>query len=363
MYQVFCAACNASFEYNNEDYIHICPYCSSGFVLDYEEGTKELIGDHFVIPNRLSREKVVDIFETWIKERYHKPDRIKDEFNILGMYGICMPYWIVSLEAHSYWSGHSRKAHEYVGQRPEYSAKFVKEEGRFSRRYRWCILARKSTKEHWGLERLHHPKESVLVDWDGFPLDESMGRPPEDVVSIYQSKKPFKFEHVNGLVVSGVQLKENAAIARTKDQVVEYHRRICKTKVGTLQDHRTEVEVVGIQIMHIPFWVIRYGYAPKSAFRFLTKTRENRLIISGYTEAVLEAELPINANDRVMTNLIVCGVLSLVSLFFSMFVHSLFIIVTLVFVAVCVLSAWKIFSKNPVDHEIVKGIENNEPVT
>lgn len=361
MYQVSCASCAASFEYNIEDYIHLCPYCNAGFIIDFEEGAKEIIGDHYIIPNRLDRDTVERIFGGWMTERYHRPDRVATEFKVIGAYGVCLPYWVVSLEAHTFWSGHSQKANQYAGQPPDYGAKFVKEEGRFSRRYRWAILARKSPKEHWGLERLHQPRESVLVDWDGFPLDESMGPPPEGTPSVYEGKQSFRFEHSNGSTVAGIQIKESSAIARAKDQIQEYHRRVGKTKVGTLYEHRTEIEIVGIHVVHVPFWILRYAFVPKSAFRYFTTARERRIVVSGYTENVLEAELPLNASDKVMTNLIVCGSLSIVALALSIFVHPLFFLLFLCFALVCFLSAWKIFNKEKLDTDLVRGAENREP--
>lgn len=360
MFQVSCAACSASFEYNPEDYIHLCPYCSSGFVLDLEEGVKELVGDHYIIPNRVDRETVEKTFFEWLASRYHRPEKIKSEFQVLGCYGVCLPYWVVSLEAHTFWSGHSEKANHYSGEPPEYGAKFVKEEGRFSRRYRWAILARKSPKEHWGLERLHMPRERVMVDWDGFPLDESLGTPSEGGL-VYDAKQSFKFDHSNGLTVAGIQARENMAIARARDQIQEYHRRICKTKVGTLYEHRTEIEVVGIHIVHLPFWVLRYAFVPKSVFRYFTTARERRILVQGFTQQVLEAELPLNASDKVMTNMFVCGSLSFLSLALSVFVHGLFFMLFAAFAAVCVLSAWKIFSREEVDTDLGRGAENPEP--
>lgn len=362
MFQVSCAACNASFEYNIDDYIHLCPYCSTGFILDLEEGAKDIIGDHFIVPNRLDREQVEGIFYEWITQRYHRPDRVKNEFKILGSYGISLPYWVISVEAHTFWSGHSQKANQYSGQSAEYGAKFLKEDGRFSRRYRWSILARKSPKEHWGLERLHTPKESVMVDWDGYPLDETLG-----VIkggspgTVYDARQNFKFDHANGLTISGVQIKESSAIARAKDQIQEYHRRIAKTKVGTLYEHRTEIEIVGIHLVHLPFWVVRYSFAPKSPFRFMTTARERRLLIQGHTLAVLDAELPLSNTDKVMTNLVVCGSMAVVSLALSLFLHPLFFLMVMIFSAVCVLSAWKIFSKDKPDSDLGSGADLQEP--
>jgi len=316
-----------------------------------EEGAKELIGDHFVIPNRLDREHVSTIFFDWLKGRYHRPE-LDQEFKVLGSYGVCVPYWVVSCEVHTLWSGQTQKADGVGPKTADYGAKFVREEGRFSRRYRWAIMARKSPKEHWGLDRIHNPREPLLVDWDGFPLDESLGVVPGSEQTAYEQKMAFKFDHANGLPVLGTQVKEQMAIARARDQVTEYHRRMAKLKVGTLYDHRTEIEVVGIQLIHVPFWFLRYSFSPKSVFRFFTTSRERRLLIQGYTEVVMEAELPLNSADKVMTNLVVCGALAFVSLGLSVFLHSLFFVLFVVFSLVCVLSAVRIFRKEPVADDL-----------
>lgn len=361
MFQVSCAACAASFEYNPDDYIHLCPFCSSGFVLDVEDGSKEIVADHYILPNRLDRDQVESTFFEWLGQRYHRPEKVKDEFKVIGVYGICLPYWVVSLEAHTFWTGHSAKAHQYSGQSAEYGARFLREEGRFSRRYRWSILARKSPKEHWGTERLHHPRENILVDWDGFPLDEALGPAPEGG-ALYESKQVFKFDHANGLSIAGIQSKENGAIARARDQIHEYHRRMCKTKVGTLQEHRTEMEVVGIHVVHMPFWVLRYAYTPRSVFRYFTPARERRILVHGFTHTVLEAELPLNRNDKVMTNLFVCAGLTIVNLVLAVALHPLFLLLMLLFAVVSVASMVRVFGRDKPDPELIKGHENREPV-
>ena len=345
MYEVSCASCQANFEYNTEDYIHLCPFCSAGFIIDADEGSKDLIGDHYIIPSNLHSDQIQTIFYDWIGERYHRPDKIKNEFSILGYYGVMLPYWVISLEAHTYWSGHSSKSKHYPGQSHELAAKFVKEDGRFSRRYRWAILARKSPKEHWGLERLHKPKEQIMVDWDGFPLDETMGVQDSGDPPIYEAKMGFKFEHTGNLTLAGIQVREGQAILRAKDQITEYHRRISKSKIGSLYEHRTEIEVVGIHIVHIPFWLLRYSFAPKSVFRFFTTARERRILVQGYTKAVLDAELPLSGSDKVLTNLIVCGSLGFISLVLSVFLNTLFFFLFVLLSIISAVSAWKIMKK------------------
>lgn len=360
MYEVACASCQASFEYNSEDYIHLCPFCSAGFAIDADEGSKELVGDHYIVPSNLHSDHIQKIFYDWLEQRYHRPDRIRNEFGVLGYYGVMLPFWVISLEAHTYWSGHSAKEKTYSGQSHELAAKFVKEEGRFSRRYRWAILARKSPKEHWGLERLHKPKESVMVDWDGFPLDETMGVADEGDPPIYEAKMNFKFEHTGNLTLAGIQVKENQAILRARDQIMEYHRRISKTKIGSLYEHRTEVEVVGIHIVHIPFWLLRYSFAPKSIFRLFTTARERRILVQGYTKAVLDAELPLSSSDKVLTNFIVCGSLAFVSMILAVFFNPLFFFLFLILLFVASISAWKILRKEKKDVDFHKGVDDRE---
>lgn len=361
MYEVQCPACSSNFKFQVDDYIHLCPYCSSGFIIDLEDGGKDIIGEHYIIANTLDRNRVAEIFYEWIGQRYHRPERIKQEFGILGAYGLCLPYWVVSLEAHSLWSGHSRKANDYIGTQSDYSTRFLPEDGRFSRRYRWAVLARRNPKEHWGLERLHNPVEQVLVDWDGFPFDDTMGVIETTQTPVYNLKQSFKFDLANGLKVEGVQLRETGIVARVRDQVNEYHRRICKTKVGTLHEHRTEVEVVGIHLVHVPLWFVRYAYAPKSVFRYFTPVRERRIVIEGHTEKVLEAEMPLNSTDKVMTNLLVTGSMGFISLGVSIFFHPMFFFLFVIFTLVSVLSAWRIFGRDKIDRDMMRGHELNEP--
>lgn len=363
MFEVSCAACQSSFAFNTEDYIHLCPFCSAGFVIDPDEGAKDLIGDHYIVPSRVQTDIVQNIFEDWLKERTLKPEKIAKEFSLIGAYGVMLPYWVVSLEAHTFWSGHSKKAKRYAGQKQDPTSQFVREEGRFSKKYRWAVLARKSPKEHWGLERLHRTRESVLVDWDGFPLDETMGVQEENDKPIYDAKMQFRFEAASGLPVAGIQIKENQAIMRTKDQINEYHRRIAKSKIGTLFEYRTEIEIVGLHVVHLPFWFIRYTYQPKSAFKMFSSVRERHITLQGYTKSVLEAELPLVKRDKVMANLIVCSALALISLTLSIFLHGLFFFLFLIFLTVSIVSSWKILSKEKRDPDLTGTRENLEPVT
>jgi uncharacterized membrane protein len=65
----------------------------------------------------------------------------------------------------------------------------------------------------------------------------------------------------------------------------------------------------------------------------------------------------------VVTNLIICGILSFISLVASIFYSPVFFFVTLIFLLVCFASAWKIFRKEQSDTDLGSGAELSEPVT
>ncbi len=363
MFEIACPNCKASFEYTNEEYIHLCPFCSAGFIIDMEHGSKEIISDHFIVPSEMQIEEVKNNFMGWLRSHYHKSVKLNDEFEILGCYGVMLPYWVISLDAQTVWSGHSAKMKSYPGQTPELSEKFVQEQGQFSRRYRWAVLARRSPKEHWGIERLHNPKEHIMVDWDGFPLDESLGIAGQGKKEIYLAKEKFRFEIAGSLPVTGVQIKEEQAIMRARDQITEYHRRISKTKSGTLYEHRTEVEIAGIQLVHIPFWFIRYSFSPKSLLRFFITSRERHVVFQGYTKVVLDAELPVSNSEKLYMNLVLSGVGSFISLLLGFLTYHLFFLLFLFFLCVGTFSIWRIYNTQETDIDVKKGSQNEEPAS
>jgi hypothetical protein len=362
MYEISCAACNALFEYSYDDYIHLCPFCSNGFIIDVEENTKELITGHFIIQNKINKGFVEQTFKDWLLQRYHSPQKIDKEFKILSSYCIYLPFWVVAAETHTFWAGYSLKARHYPGQTKDYKSQFLKEEGHFSKKYRWCILARQSPKEHWGIDRLHHPKESIFVDWDGFPLDESVGISKENNKPIYDTKSAFKFELTGGEIVAGIQVKESAAISRAKDQINEYHRRLSKSKVGTLYEYKNELEVLGIHIVHMPFWIVRYLYNPQSVFKYFTNPREKRVLMFGPTGEILEGESALTRRDKALTNTLVAAFLFSLSFLLAVVFHPLFMILAFFFMVVGVSSAFRMLRKDTVDEDLVPGRDTSETV-
>jgi hypothetical protein len=296
----------------------LCPFCSATFKLDPLTGQKEIYSDHYVIPNMLDPATVKTYALEWLKRIHHKPAAVETEFYVIDIQGVSVPLWIVSLEGHTVWKGlvqRQRKNQQSVfASRSDY----LVESGQFRRSYRWAVSARANICETWGFSRLHEPQEPITVEWDGFPLDSTLSRGKlfdEETKSSYDARKYFEFKYANGLPVLGVQVSEEEALRRAKSHVQLFHYKLSSLNVDYLVDHRTELEIAGIQLVHAPFWKVTYVYKPKSTLRYFFKPKEKQLIIGGYEKGVLVGELAMLYRDKVTVNAIIS---LLATLFFFM---------------------------------------------
>jgi hypothetical protein len=211
----------------------MCPFCSASFRFDLESGRKEAFGDHYIIPNTIDPVRVKEHVLEWLKRLHHKPGVADKEFVVLDIKGASVPFWIVSLEAHTVWRGHVQR--QKKGTDTRLGSEFLTESGNFRRSYRWAINARSNICENWGIARLHEPKEPVEVVWDGFPLDSTYSRgriTPEakGEKSAYDSREFFEFKYANGLPILSCQIGEEEALRRAKNHVERYHQGMLLTR-------------------------------------------------------------------------------------------------------------------------------------
>ena len=77
MHELNCPSCNAAASYETTDYVHMCPVCSTSFVVRYDQGIKEVFNDHFIVPNQAEPSKVKDTMIEWLRRLHHKPAQAK----------------------------------------------------------------------------------------------------------------------------------------------------------------------------------------------------------------------------------------------------------------------------------------------
>lgn len=348
MYEIACPACNSASQFDIQDYLLMCPFCSATFSLDMETGQKEVFGDHYIVANTSNAAQLKSLVTEWLKRLDHKTGAGDKEYFITNIRGLSIPYWVVSMEAHTAWKGLVQKqnrARLETGPGSDY----LIESGQFKRNYRWAVSARANICETWGVSRLHEPKENIIVDWDGFPLDSTFSRgqlqETQNAKSAYDSREFFEFKFANGLPILGIQIQDEEALRRARLHVELYHLQLSRVNVDYLIDCRTETEVAGLQLIHLPFWYATYVYRPKSALRHFYRPKEKNVIVEGYNNGILAGELPIQHKDKLWVNSIVSGIATMVFLLLGLAWHSAFFLVALFGALVTAASAYTAATK------------------
>ncbi len=286
MHELACPACNTPGKFDLRDRLLICQFCSTSFQMDIATGQKEIFGDHYIVPNSIDAATIKAYILEWLKRIHHRPIGSENEFFVTDIRGISLPYWVISLELHTVWKGLVKRHFKSVFKSSS-GSDYLMESGQFRRSFRWAVSARENLCEYWGMTRLHEPTESIVVEWDGFPLDSTMSRGRLEInekteESVYNAREFFDYKYANGLAIMGIQITEEEALRRARQHAELYHYKLAKLNVDYLVDIRTEIEVAGIQLIHLPYWHGSYQYRPANALRHFYKPRPKNVLIDGY---------------------------------------------------------------------------------
>jgi hypothetical protein len=363
MHEIACPACNQPAQHDIRDYLFTCRFCSVTFRLDLQTGQKELYSDHYIVPNTLDGLAVKGLVIEWLKRLHHKPSQVEREYFVVDIKGYSLPYWVVSLEAHTAWKGLIQKRRRQHALDSGPGSSFLFEEDNFRRSYRWAISARKNICEFWGLTRLHEPRENLGIDWDGFPLDStfSRGRLQDDADdrSAYDMREFFDIKYTNGLPLMGIQVSEEEALRRARTHVDTYHQRLAALNVDYLVDFRTELEVAGVQLIHLPFWFATYQYRPRTALKHFYPSPPKNLIIDGLGRGVLKGELAMVHRDKVFVNAIVCAAAAVLFFLLGAAWHPAFFLISIFALAIGGASAWVSASRSGRKTDSVEGADQS----
>jgi hypothetical protein len=343
MHELTCPGCGSPSQYNIEEVALMCSYCSATFRYNIETGQKDIFNDHFIVPNTIDAVRVKDTVLEWLRRLHHKPGNVEKEYVVLDIRGTSIPFWVVSLEIHTAWSGlveRNRRAIDTMQ-----GAEYLSESGTFRRSYRWAINARNNICENWGMARIHEPKEPVTVVWDGFPLDStfSRGRMSQELEgekSAYETREFFEFKYANSLPILGVQVGDNEAVRRARTHVEWYHYNLAQMHADYLLDCRHEIDIAGVQLIHLPFWHATYVYRPANALRHFYKPVAKHVTIEGIRGGILKGELGLIHRDKVQVNAVITAGCSLFFFLLGAVWNPSFFLVALFFGAVSGLSAY-----------------------
>lgn len=86
-----CEGCGAIVEVDSTSTATTCPYCGSNYVLAKKQ-MDALIPDG-VVPFRIDKVKIGEIYHDWIKSRWLAPNTLKSLYQTDKIQGIYMPFW------------------------------------------------------------------------------------------------------------------------------------------------------------------------------------------------------------------------------------------------------------------------------
>lgn len=353
MKETLCPKCNNTISYADLDYVFICDYCSTSFTIEADTAEKVRLTDHYMLPNKINGDRAKEIFLDFLAKNFHKAILVNKEFFIKQISGRSFPFWVTSIEASSHWMGYSEKVAIAPGLEKTNDAIYAMENDSFSRKYRWAIFARKNIKSFWGLTKLHHPADPILVDWNGFTFDESLGKQEDGGKANYDMREYFNVNFCKEIPILPAQIDENSAVMRSKEQINTFHRRISKTMVGSLSEYRTDFEVAGIQLVHIPLWHISYTFKPSGLLKFFYKPSEKWALINGCNSSIIKVEFPIEREDKVFVNLFLTLFFSIIFVVLGAKVSPLFYMITVFLLGIIAASIYSTFGKKTTDPELL----------
>ncbi len=98
-----CSGCGATIEVDKDSTAVKCPYCGSGYVLSDKQ--EEAIIPDGVIPFKIDKNKVQEIFGGWIKKRHLAPSELKALYQQGGITGRYIPFWTFDADTHASYTG------------------------------------------------------------------------------------------------------------------------------------------------------------------------------------------------------------------------------------------------------------------
>ena len=343
MYELSCPNCATSSHFDTSDFLMMCPFCSATFEISAETNRKEVFNDHFIVPNHFDATQIKGSVYEWLKRIYHKPQNVEKDFLVTNVQGFSVPHWIVSVEVHTLWNGIAERKRKQREGHP--GGEFVPEKGTFRKSYRWAISARKNICEHWGMARLHEPQETLKIKWDGYPLDSTFSRgrlsaATEAEKSAFDKREFFEFKYANGIEILGVQVSEEEALRRARNHLEFFHRELASAQCDYLVDYRSELDIAGIQLLHLPFWHVTYVYKPTTALRHFIKPKEFHALFEGVASGVLKSEIPFKNRDKIWVNASVAGSVAILFFLVGAMWHPSFFLISLFFILVSGASAY-----------------------
>jgi LSD1 subclass zinc finger protein len=280
--EISCENCGAPLEYMEGEAVITCGFCGTTTMLAGYDNIVVVRSQH-MLPPTVDRGQVEVCARNWLSRGFFKASGLKRGASITSVESLVLPYWIVRCSATTMWRGQRKKTRTTgSGDDKRTETYWEPVSGRFSEDYTWPVYARENREEFWGVTNLEPGKRCVFPDWGGFILRVG-GSKRSPNVDLLAGAEDFDLEAVKGMRLVNGQIVQERAERQARDRIVELHAQRAEGKATRITDCDTTVDVLGVDLVYLPMWEIRYGYRG-SAYHVL---------VNGHTGEVVSGEAPV----------------------------------------------------------------------
>lgn len=239
--EIRCPNCGAPIPFNPGEVIATCRYC--GYTGVIETG-KAFLFEHSLILNKYDTNQAEDIARNWMRSGFLKPGDLAKSSKILEKELFYLPFWIIPLEASSFYRGVFERLTPPV----------VKE-GKIEKKYNWLVLARRAT---------DFPEREYDVPLEG--------------------KIPYDFKRIESFAkVLNSEIDETEALEIAKQQIEAHHKFLAQQEIDKIIEMKTEFKTDDTVYLHAPVWFIVYEY----------KRERYRIFLDGATGTIIKGDIPL----------------------------------------------------------------------
>lgn len=255
-----CRSCGASVACEPGRSSYACAFCGSTYVVEIAaEGLAGLVPE-FVVPFRIDRDRVQEVFGNWCREGFFTPRDVRSISRMDKLQGVYLPFWTFSMRADSAWEVD-------IG---EYWYETVHETYTNSQGKRQTRTRRVQHTEWHPLRGHHHSYHThhLVSGSRGLPQDEALAAGPFDLLAM----RRYRPQLLAGWLAEPFNIAREQALAACQQRFTEAEgERIRAFLPGDTHkglEWTTQFSEVADDLLLLPFWIGAYTYRGKP-YRFV----------------------------------------------------------------------------------------------
>ncbi len=264
---VSCGSCNAVSTLDSTISLSKCPFCGSQLTAPAK--ASRLIKPGAVLPFKITRNRAVEEFRTWLSSLWFAPGELKRfACTTGGIKGMYLPYWTYD----------SRVTTQYQGQRGEdyYETEYYQGEDSNGKR---VTRSRQVTRTRW-----YPAGGAVINSFDDVLVLAGHSLPSEIITSLepwdLKNLVPYADEYMSGFQAEAYQLDLGEGFEQAKALMEGAVRRSIERDIGgdrqQITAARSQYDNITFKHVLLPVWISAYRYRDRT-YRFIVNARTGQV--------------------------------------------------------------------------------------